>query len=194
MVDSRGGAHGGDNRSATTIGEAPADLEQPVPPEVCATVAQNNSPLPEAISVAEAAAPDAGEQAAAEAPTAAPAAPAPPVANGRVPLEIEYPIGSTRQRILDHFQDSEGDQSIAAILAAMPPGTSRNTLESGVRRELESGRLLRISPGVYRLAPRRPLGQPAPPPEPEPDGLTDEQWLSALDAWLADGAWDVEAL
>jgi len=153
-------------------------------------------PAPEAVAELEAAAPEA----AASAPAAAPAAPAPPEtaapaspeANGRAHVEVEYPIGSTRQRILDHFLDSEGDQTVAQILAAMPPGTSRNTLESGLRREHESGRLLRVAPGVYRLAPPKRPGQPAPPPEPEPGSLTDEQWLTALEAWLADGAWDQE--
>src|SRR5437899_1861102 len=81
--------------------------------------------------------------------------------------EIEYPVGPVRQAILDHFLDSDSpEQSMAQIKAALAnvlPGT----VEACVRREWEAGRLLRVSPGVYRLAPAKPPGPPEP-PEPAP--------------------------
>src|SRR5260370_5601493 len=117
-----------DTMSDTAIAEAPAELDQPVPP------------VPEAAAELD-------KAAASETAAAAPAAPAPPAANGRTPLEIEYPIGSTRQRVLDVFLDGDADQAMAALIAAMPPGASRNTIESAVRREGEIGRLLRAAPG-----------------------------------------------
>jgi hypothetical protein len=91
-----------------------------------------------------------------------------PSADAPAALEIEYPIGATRQSILDHFIDTEGDQSMAQIKAALPnvlPGT----VEACVRREWEAGRLLRVSSGVYRLAPPEPPERPSTPPPPTPD-------------------------
>jgi len=102
-------------------------------------------------------------------------------------LSIEHPVGAVPQGILDHFLDSEGDRSVAQIIAALG-NYSRNTVESGIRREYEAGRLLRVAPGTYRLAPRKPP-EPAPAPEPQParsDGMTDEQWLDACERWLVD--------
>jgi hypothetical protein len=96
-----------------------------------------------------------------EAPSArVPAAGAPAEMPADAPAlpEIEHPIGPTRQAVLDHMLDSEGDQSMAQIIAGVG-NASRNTVETAVRREYESGRLLRISPGVYRLAPRNPNHQ-----------------------------------
>jgi hypothetical protein len=110
---------------------------------------------------------------------------------------IEYPIGPTRQAVLDHMVDSEGDQSMAQIkagLANVLPGT----VEVAVRREWEQGRLLRVAPSVYRMAPPKPpeAPKPAPPPEPEPvrsDGHTNEEWFAALEAYLLDPeSWDIE--
>src|SRR5262245_61752824 len=99
-------------------------------------------PMPEATAELDAAPPP-------QAPEAVASADAP--AERALP-EIEYAIGSTRQAILDHFLDTEGDQSMAQIKAALPnilPGT----IEACVRSERQQGRLLRVSPGVYRLAP-----------------------------------------
>jgi hypothetical protein len=75
---------------------------------------------PEAVAEVQAAATDAGEQA---------AAPVMPEANGRALPEIEHAIGPLRQSVLDHLIDSvdAGPQSVAQILAAMPAGTSRNS-------------------------------------------------------------------
>src|SRR5262249_41282825 len=105
--------------------------------------------------------------------------------------EIEYAIGATRQAVLDHFIDTEGDQSMSQIKAALPnilPGT----VEACVRREWEVGRLLRVSPGVYRLAPPEPAEpKPAPPPG-RPEILSDEAWLAAMDEWFENrSSWDV---
>jgi hypothetical protein len=121
----------------------------------------------------------------------------PPEADAPVLPEIEYPIGPTRQGVLDHMLDSEGDQTVAQIVAGLG-NVSRNTAETAIRREYEAGRLLRVAPGVYRLAPPKPLEPPKPPPPPEPepvrsDGMTDKEWLAALEAWHIDpSTWDVE--
>jgi hypothetical protein len=141
------------------------------------------SPAPDAAAI-EAAPPEAGEQV---------AAPAAPEAERTLP-EIEHPIGPLRQSILDHFLDSDSpDQSMSQIKAGLStvlPGT----VGAAVRREWEQGRLLRVSPGVYRLAPAKPAEPskpPPPPPPPTPDG--EAIWLSALEAWAADPAsWNEE--
>jgi hypothetical protein len=124
------------------------------------------------------------------------AASAGPAAERALPFEIEHAVGATRQAVLDHFLDSEGDQSMAQIKAAlanMLPGT----VEAAVRREWQQGRLLRISPGTYRLAPPpkppEPRKRPSTPPPPTPDEET--TWFVALEAWVVDRAsWDVEKL
>jgi len=81
-------------------------------------------PIPEAPAVS----PEAAEQVAAApaekvdqaVPEADAAGDAPTVPTERVLPEIEYAIGGTRQAILDHFTDIEGDQSMAQIKAALP--------------------------------------------------------------------------
>jgi hypothetical protein len=182
--------------SDTAIAEAPAE---PVPPI---------APAPEATVEIEAAAVDglapATDQGVA-APTELPAAveaastSAAPAADRAMP-EIEYPVGPVRQAVLDHFLDSDSpEQSMAQIKAGLStvlPGT----VEAAVRREWEQGRLLRVSPGVYRLAPPKPAEPAKPAPQPDPpavrsDGMTDQDWLAALEAWVVDHAsWDVEKL
>src|SRR5262245_7391189 len=123
--------------------------------------------------------------AAAPAPSDEPVAASPPVE--RALPEIEHAIGAPRQAVLDHLLATEGDHSMAQIKAALPnvlPGT----VEACVRREWEAGRLVRVSPGFYRLAPAKPPeAKPAPTPEPDPPGvLTEEEWLAAMDAWFTD--------
>jgi hypothetical protein len=134
-------------------------------------------------------------EAAAELHTAPPEGEAPAPAERALP-EIEHAIGTTRQAVLDHFLDSEGDQSMSQIKAALAnvlPGT----VEAAVRREYEAGRLLRVAPGVYRLAPKPPEPPKAAPPTESPkireDGRTTEQWFALLEAWDADpSSWNVE--
>jgi hypothetical protein len=97
--------------------------------------------------------------------------------------------------VLDHLLDSvdAGPQSVADILAAMPPGTTRGTAETAIKREFDAGRIERVAPGTYVLAKPKPPDPPKPPPT-EPlrrDGHTDGEWLAALEAYLVDPAsWD----
>jgi hypothetical protein len=88
-------------------GEAPIEPVPPVPPEI----------PPDA-----AAAPEVETPVSVEIDAALPSADARAAA-----LEIEYPIGATRQAILDHFLDSDSpEQSMSQIKAGLPnvlPGT-----------------------------------------------------------------------
>ena len=67
-------------------------------------------------------------------------------------------------------QIKQGDIHIAELqrmtmpqlIEQAPPSTSRNTIESYVRRELVAGRVERVAPGTYQLAPYKA----APPPGP----------------------------
>jgi hypothetical protein len=104
-----------------------------------------------------------------------------------LPFDVEH-LGVLRRTVLDHLLDSAdaGPQTVAQILAAMPAGTTRNSAESAVKREYDSGRIERVGPGTYRLASPRPPVPPEPtsPPRPEPvhgDGMTGEG-LGALEA------------
>jgi hypothetical protein len=151
-------------------------------------------------------------------PIDAPAEPARPDAVGiadaiaaeRVLPEIEHAIGPLRQAILDHLLDmaDAGPQSVAQILATMPPGTTRGNAEAAIHREHKAGRIVRTSPGHYVLAPPKPPAPPEPPPPaavkmievlagfawPAADrgALTEDEWFEALDAWYADpSSWDV---
>jgi hypothetical protein len=109
--------------------------------------------------------------------------------------EIEHAIGPLRRAILDHLLDTAeaGPQSVAEILQAMPIGTSRNTLESALRRSHEAGHVERVAPGRYALSKPQPVGppKPAPPPTPEEEALV----FDALERWVVDPAsWNVAAL
>jgi hypothetical protein len=121
----------------------------------------------------------------------APGAPAPE----RALPEIEHAIGPLRRAILDHLLDTAqaGPQSVAEVLQAMPIGTSRNTLESALRRSHEAGHVERVAPGRYALSKPQPVGppKPAPPPTPEEEALV----FDALERWAVDPAsWNVAAL
>ena len=105
-------------------------IEEPVPP------------VPEAVAEVEAAPPEAAVPASAEVPAAA-------------LFEIEHPIGPVRQGVLDHLVDSEGPQTVAQIIAGLG-NYSRGTIESAIKREFDAGRIERVAPGTYRLAPPRP--------------------------------------
>jgi hypothetical protein len=114
-----------------------------------------------------------------------------PSADARAALEIEHPIGPVRQGVLDHLIDSDGPQTVAQIIAGLG-NYSRGTVEAAVLRELRSGRIERVAPGTYRLAPAKPAEPPKPEPPPDPvhNDHTDEQWLAWLDEWKAGGKWD----
>jgi hypothetical protein len=107
----------------------------------------------------------------------------------RVLPEIEHAIGATRQRILDEFLDSDSAElsmsEIKRALPTVPPGT----IESCVKREFDAGRLMRISPGVYRLAPPKPPEPPKPLQPVRSVGTTGEQWFAWLEEWKATGQW-----
>jgi hypothetical protein len=93
----------------------------------------------------------------------------------------EHPLGSLRQRISDHLLDTDEPQSVAQLLAAVPAGVSRNTLESAIRRSLAANEISRVSPGCYALAPPRPPEQPKPEePKPEPQPDRDKEREAAL--------------
>jgi hypothetical protein len=133
-------------------------------------------------------------------PIAAPAEAAPPSAEAtaeRVLPDIEHPIGAIRQAILDHLVDSEGPQTVAQFIAALG-NVSRGTVETALKREFDVGRIERVAPGVYRLAPPQAPDPPkaAAPPEPEPvrsDGMTDQMWFGALEACFLDPiSWNEE--
>jgi hypothetical protein len=101
----------------------------------------------------------------------------------QLPFDVKH-LGPLRRAVLDHLLDSvdAGPQSVADILIAMPPGTTRGTAETAIKREFDSGRILRVAPGTYVLAPPKPPEPPKPPPT-EPlrrDGHTDSEWLAAL--------------
>ena len=93
--------------------------------------------------------------------------------------------------MLDHLVDTAeaGPQSVSAILAALPPGTSRNTAESAIKRNFDAGLIERVAPGTYVLAKPKPPAPPKPqPPEPfRSDGTTDQQWFSWIEEWKASG-------
>jgi hypothetical protein len=137
-------------------------------------------------------------------PELAPDAAAPEAAEPVVAAEkVDPAAGPLRRAIIDHLVDTAeaGPQSVAMILAAMPPGTSRNTLESALRRSLQAGEIERTGPGLYVIGKPKPPGpaKPAPSPEPAPvravAEMTDQDWLDALEAWLVDSSsWDVALL
>jgi hypothetical protein len=151
-------------------------------------------PVPELAAEVEAA-PDAVSPEAAEPVAVAPAekvAEAAPEGDAPVAApEIVYSNGSASELVVDHFTDSEGDQSMNQIKAALPH-IDPNTIESAVRRLWERGRLLKIRPGVYRLAPSEtPPEHPKPVPPPQA-ATPDDVWLIALERFFEDPAsWNV---
>jgi hypothetical protein len=174
-----------------SIGEMPPELVPPLPPVPEATAELDAAPPQAAAVDGLAPATDQGVAAPTEFAPAVEVAP-PSVEDGeRVLPEIEHAIGATRQAILDHFIDSEGDQSMSQIKATLP-NVLPATVEACVRREWQQGRLLRVSAGVYRLAPAKlPEAKPAPQPLPTP--TEEATWFAALDGWINDPeTWDRE--
>ena len=151
----------------TIAGEVPAELVQPAP---------------DAAAEIEAAAPDAGEQAAAPVTPEAAAASAPEA-------EAETDDNRTaREKVLDHFADCDDpDQSVAQIIAGT--GLSRNTCEQAIFRAVQSEQLQRVSQGVYRLAPPKPPSPPKPLP-PSRNGHTNDEWIARILAWQA-APWNI---
>jgi hypothetical protein len=178
----------------TAIAEAPAEPAPPAPE----AIAEVEAMPPQAAAIdglAPATDRDANlhvvDRSASVDAVAAPSAETP--AERALPFEIEHAIGATRQAILDEFLDSDrAELSMSEIKRALPnvlPGT----IEACVRRELLAGRLLKVSPGVYKLAPvSPPEAKPAtPPPPPTPD--EEATWFAALDGWINDPeTWDRE--
>jgi hypothetical protein len=119
------------------------------------------------------------------------AAPAEAPAERALPFDVEH-LGVLRRAVLDHLVDTEGPQSVAQILAAMPAGTTRGSGESAIRREWEADRIERVGAGLYVLAKLKPPKQAKPAPQPSP--TEESTWLARLDAWATDpSSWDVEA-
>jgi len=149
----------------TAIAEAPAE---PVPL------------APEAIAELEAAPPQ--------------AAPAAQVAERTLPFDVDH-LGLLRRSVLDHLLDTEGPQSVAQIVASMPPGTTRGSAESAIKRNFDAGLIERVGAGLYVLGKPKSL-KPAEPTRPSPVAPEDEQvWLAAFEAWVVSpDSWDREKL
>ncbi len=154
--------------SDITTGEMPSELVPSVPP------------APEAAAEVEAAPSEA----------AAPGAPEDDEERS-LPFDVEH-LGVLRRAVLDALLDADEPLSVSRILAEMPPGTSRNSCESAIKRCFDAGQIARTSPGTYRLAPPKPPEPPKPaPPSPENEAM----WFAAFDAWINDPAsWNVEEL
>jgi hypothetical protein len=116
--------------------------------------------------------------------------PAETPADARALPEIEFPIGPVRQGVLDHLLDSEGPQTVAQIIAGLGGNHTRNTVESAIKREFDVGRIERVAPGTYRLAPPKPPEALKPA---APAGHSDEEWIARIEAWQVNPAsWNVE--
>jgi hypothetical protein len=155
--------------SDTAAAEAPAESVPPIPQ------------APEAAAELDAASPE--------------AAPAEQIADApALPFDVEH-LGVLRRAVLDHLVDTDEPQSVAQIIAAMPPGTTRNSAETAVRREHAAGRIEKTAPGTYRLAAPKPP-KPAEPTRPSPVAPEDEQvWFIALEAWIDNPeTWDRQKL
>jgi hypothetical protein len=95
--------------------------------------------------------------------------------------------------VLDALVDADEPLNVSRILAEMPPGTTRGSAESAIKREFDAGRIERVAPGVYRLAPPKPPEQPKPAPQPPPTPTEEAIWFAALDGWINDPeTWDRE--
>ena len=111
----------GTDMTDATATAAPTEIEA-APPEAAAEPPEATPPAPAGDSLRHGGA------------NSEPAATDAPAEQADMPVlpPIEYPIGPMRQAVLDHLLDTvdAGAQSVAQILAAMPPGTTRNTAES----------------------------------------------------------------
>jgi hypothetical protein len=111
-------------------------------------------------------------------------------------ISIPESLGRLRRAILEGLIDADAPMSVSQLHACMPVGTPRGTTEAGILREYRSGRIERVGPGIYRLAPPKPAEPPKPSPDPPQahgDGLTEEAVFEALERWATDSAsWNVE--
>src|SRR5260221_1728709 len=135
----------------------------------------------------------------------APAEPAPEAAAevetapAEAPAERTLPnvehLGVLRRSVLDHLLDTDEPQSVAQILAAMPPGTTRGSAESAIKRNFDAGLIERVGAGLYVLGKPKPP-KPAEPTRPSPVAPEDEQvWLAAFEAWgVSPHSWGREKL
>lgn len=163
-----------DGTGATPIGQEAVPVEFTAAPQAGA---------PEGAREAAASAAEAQS-----APGVVPPSSATPATERALPA-IEHAIGETRMAILGHFGDiKESCQSMNQIKMAFPH-IAPNTIETCVRREYEAGRLLRVAPGTYRLAPPEPPKSAAKAESTaEPSG--EERLLAAIEAFWADHSWN----
>jgi hypothetical protein len=172
--------------------ETPIELEPSIPHGLEATVELDAMPPQAAAVDGLAPATDQDDRSASVDAVAAPSAEAP--AERALPFADVDHLGVLRRAVLDALVDADEPLSVARIIAEMPPGTTRGSAESAIKREYDAGRLERVAPGVYRLAPAKPLDQPKPAPLPEPDKSEDE-WFAAFESWVIDPeSWDREVL
>src|SRR5258706_3574140 len=119
-----------------------------------------------------------GEAPAEAAPPEAAAAPAP------APEAEPDDTRSARERVIDHLTDSEGPQSVEQILAGT--GLNRNACERAIFRAKKAEQIIWVAPGVYALAPPKPLPSSR-------NGHSNEEWVARIEAWQVNPAfWNVE--
>jgi hypothetical protein len=91
---------------------------------------------------------------------------------------------SARERVIDHLTDSEGPQSVEQILAGT--GLNRNACEQAIFRAKKAEQIIWVAPGVYALAPPKPLPSSR-------NGHSNEEWVARIEAWQVNPAsWNVE--
>jgi|GEM_PF-2764794 hypothetical protein len=190
--------------SDATAGEMPAEPAPPIPPGAEAT-AELDAATPQAVSV-DGLAPATDDRSTNvedgsgntnddngvrdETSTNVESAAA-PAAERALPFDVDH-LGVLRRSVLDALVDADEALNVSRILAEMPPGTTRGSAESAIRREWDAGRIERVGPGLYVLAKAKPPEpKPAPPPESvRADGISDDRWLAWLADWRATGKWD----
>jgi hypothetical protein len=123
------------------------------------------------------------DTAAAEAPpeSVPPEAAAAPAPEAELETEVNK---SAREKVLDHLTDSEGLQSVEQILAGT--GLNRNACEQAIFRAKKAEQIIWVAPGVYALAPPKPLPSSR-------KGHSNEEWVARIEAWQVNPAsWNIE--
>src|SRR5712672_3348334 len=91
---------------------------------------------------------------------------------------------SARERVIDHLTDSERPQSVEQILAGT--GLNRNACEQAIFRAKKAEQIIWVAPGVYALAPPKPLPSSR-------NGHSNEEWVARIEAWQVNPAsWNIE--